>query len=90
MKTFDDSTLLPCPFCGSSVRRLHGYETGRVSCSNENCSAHGLQMWPKYWNTRALEAENAALRTRVAELEGLCKTYVEAIRVFIDGQEEGK
>ena len=26
----------------------------------------------------------------VAELEGLCKTYVEAIQVFIDGQEEGK
>jgi hypothetical protein len=37
-----------------------------------------------------MREENAELRTRMAELEGLCKTYVEAIQVFIDGQEEGK
>jgi hypothetical protein len=36
----------------------------------------------------AAEAENAELRARVAELEGFCKTYVEAIQVLIDKKEE--
>jgi hypothetical protein len=69
MKTFDDSTLLPCPLCGSPARCLHGYETGRVSCSNENCCAYGLQTWPQHWNTRATEADNAELAARGAVQE---------------------
>jgi hypothetical protein len=36
----------------------------------------------------AAEAENAELRARVAELEGFCKTYVEAIQVLIDKKDD--
>lgn len=37
----------------------------------------------------AAEAENATLRIRIAELESLCKEYVQAIQSHIDKEKNG-
>lgn len=41
MKTFDDSSLLPCPFCGSKAETYIDFanETAYARCTNYKCRA---------------------------------------------------
>jgi len=61
MKTFDDSTLLPCPFCGGKGETLIDVaaETAYARCTNGKCCAYtsrardgSREHAAKRWNRR--------------------------------------
>ena len=79
----DKVELKPCPWCPeggaiSSGEALSNYPDGRTSIQTgcTECGAMGperntAEEADAAWNTRALEAENAALKAQVAHLESL-------------------
>ena len=42
-----------CPFCGSSHRKLMGYDYHKIGCSNVDCKIYKVAFFPEEWNTRA-------------------------------------
>ena len=58
--------LKPCPFCGGEHKNGAGYDTHKVSCSNDNCFLYGLYVYPDAWNNRPAEAKIKADAVREA------------------------
>jgi len=69
-----------CPFCGGEAEESFA-GGGNIACSNNDCQAGMLMLYPNIWNTRPIEDN---LLSQLAERDALIERLVEAVENIRD------